>query len=158
MRTLIVSLLFCVSTAVLAQDSPTERPLSAEHPYRDPHKARILATILPGAGYAYTGEYLRAYGTWVVTASGLMVGPIILADDCSLVSWTCNTQARIANILDGSLLVIVAATTWIRSVRDAPKSAERANERRRRRELDVRPTISVPQSRNGVTAGFSVAW
>ena len=158
MRTLIVSLLCLVSTAVLAQDTATSGSPSREHLYRDPQKARIFATILPGAGYAYTGEYIRGYGTWVITATGIMIGPILLGEKCSLLSWTCGSEERAANTLTGSLLILMSACTWISSVRDAPKSAERANERQRRRELKVHPIIGVPESHSGVNAGLSVAW
>jgi hypothetical protein len=144
-----------------AQDSTETDPHLTQHqdkPYRDPHKARLLATILPGAGYAYTGEYIRGYGTWVITATGIMIGPILLGEECSLLSWTCGSEERVANTLSGSLLIIMSACTWISSVRDAPQSAERANERHRRRELKVHPIIGVPESHNRVNAGLSVAW
>ena len=158
MRTLIVALLFLVSTAVFAQDSLDTYSLE-EHPYRDPHRAKIIATILPGAGYVYTGEYLRGYGTWVVTASGFILGPTMLSLDCyGFFSTRCGNEEHAANILVGSLLIASSIVTWVSSVRDAPKSAERANERRRRRELKVRPTIRVPQTHTGVNAGLSVAW
>jgi hypothetical protein len=152
---LVASLLFSVPATVFAQDV-----VSAEHPYRDPQKARVLATILPGAGYAYTGEYLRAYGTWFVTAAGLMVGPVYFESDCygGLLDVTCGGQARTANIVLGSLMIATSIVTWVKSVRDAPKSAERANERHRRRELELSPTITIPDAHNRVNAGLSVAW
>jgi len=158
MRTLIVSLLCLVSTAAFAQKSPT--PISLEeHPYRDPHKARIIATILPGAGYFYTGEYLRGYGTWVATAGGFILGPFFLSLDCAgLFSTRCGNEEHAENIVVGSLLIVSSIYAWVSSVRDAPKSAERTNERRRRRELKVGPTIRLPQSRTGVNAGLSLAW
>lgn len=155
MRRLIVSLLFSVSTSLAAQDST-----SAERAYRDPHRARVLATILPGAGYAYTGEYLRGYMTWLTTASGLMFGPVLLESDCYgvFLITECGHQARQANILIGSLMIASSLATWVKSVRDAPKSAERANERHRRRELDISPALTSIGSTNRVNAGLSVAW
>jgi len=157
MRTLVLFLLCLISTAALAQDSATTG-WSAEHLYRDPDKARVLAMILPGAGYAYTGEYLRGYGTWVITATGVMIGPLWVSNDCSILTWNCNRASRLLNILCGGFLGAAAVVTWVRSVRDAPKSAERANERRRRRELRLHPTISVRESHKGLKAGLSVAW
>ena len=156
--TLTVLFLGCIASIANGQDSTAIAPAPAEHPYRDPHKARVLATILPGAGYAYTGEYFRGYGTWVITATGLVLTPILVSDDCSLITWTCNTEGRVMNLLYGALLTTSSVLTWVSSVRDAPKSAERANERHRRRELKVHPTLTVPQSHNGVNAGLSVAW
>jgi hypothetical protein len=145
-----------------AQDSiKTDPPLTQQQdkPYRDQHKARIFATLLPGAGYAYTGEYLHGYGTWVVTASGLMVGPIIFSSACNFFTLnSCNGEGRLVNVLTGSIMIVGSLHAWISSVRDAPKSAERANERHRRRELKVHPIIGVPESHNRVNAGFSVAW
>jgi hypothetical protein len=154
MRTLVVSLLFSVSTSVFAQDSATDLS-SVQHPYRDPHRARALATILPGAGYAYTGEYLRGYATWVVTATGLMVGPMLIGESCGLVSWTCGRQERLANTLSGSLLILTSASAWISSIRDAPRSAERANER----ELIFHPRIGITSgAERPLNAGFGVDW
>ena len=137
---------------------PNDTPAS-ERPYRDPHKARVFATILPGAGYAYTGEYIRGYGTWVITATGLMIGPILLGEKCSLLSWTCGRDEQLANTLSGSLLILMSACTWISSVRDAPKSAERANERHRRRELRLHPTVGIGvEAERRLNAGFVVDW
>ncbi|HKR09255.1 MAG TPA: hypothetical protein VJS39_08710 [Gemmatimonadaceae bacterium] len=160
MKALLI-LLVCPFTTLAAQDSAeANQPLThqEEHTYRDPGKARVLAMILPGAGYAYTGEYVRAYETWVITATGVMIGPLWVSSDCSILTWNCNRASRLVNILSGGFLAAAAAVTWVRSVRDAPKSAERANERHRRRELKLRPTISVPESHKGVNAGLSVAW
>jgi hypothetical protein len=159
MRTVIASLLCFVSTAAFAQDSATATPLE-EHPYRDPHKAQILATI-PGAGYAYTGEYLRGYGTWVMTFIGVTVGPIIFSDDsCGFIFVaTCSKSDRMANMLAGSFITISGVWTYISSIRDAPKSAERANERHRRRELRVQPMLDVmPGSAGRLNAGLSMDW
>jgi len=94
MRTLVLFLLCLISTAALAQDSATTG-WSAEHLYRDPDKARVLAMILPGAGYAYTGEYLRGYGTWVITSTGVMIGPLWVSNDCSILTWNCNRASRL---------------------------------------------------------------
>ncbi len=160
-KVLAVSLLVLCAGIATAQDgTPGEKDLLAfDRPYRDPHKARVFATILPGAGYAYTGEYFRGYATWVVTATGLMIGPVLLGEECSLLSWTCGSQERIANTLSGSLLILVSACTWISSIRDAPKAAERANERHRRRELIMHPTLRIGVERvPRLNAGFAVDW
>jgi hypothetical protein len=146
-----------------AQDSATasqEPRQIQEHAFRDPHKAQVLATIVPGAGYAYTGEYLRGYGTWVMTFIGVTVGPIIFSDDtCGFIFvTTCSKSDRTANMLAGSLITVSGVWTYVSSIRDARKSAERANERHRRREFELHPTIGVPESRHGLNAGLSVAW
>jgi hypothetical protein len=157
-KSLVFSLLLLISSAALAQDS-ARATLPSETAYRSPHKAQVLAMILPGAGYAYTGEYLRGYGTWVITATGLTLGPLLLGEDCSLVSWTCGSREHLTNTLYGSLLIVASACTWISTVRDAPKSAERANERHRRRELKLHPTVGVgTQGATRLNAGFAVDW
>ena len=160
-KSLAIALLGICSSVATAQDSTPGHNdgLAAEQTYRDPHKARVLAMILPGAGYAYTGEYLRGYATWVITATGLMVGPLLLGEDCSLATWTCGSQERISNTLSGSLLIVMSAYTWISSVRDAPNAAERANERHRRRELKLYPTVGIgSQGGTRLNAGFAVHW
>ena len=160
-KALTVSLLVIyasVGNAQSATPSPNDT-FASEQLYRDPHKARVFAMILPGAGYAYTGEYLRGYGTWVITATGLMIGPLLLGEDCSLLSWTCGTEERISNTLYGSLLIVMSTCTWISSVRDAPRSAERANERHRRRELKLHPTVGIgTQGATRLNAGFALDW
>ena len=160
-NTFAIALLVICASVATAQDSPpgTNDALAAEQPYRDPHRARVLATILPGAGYAYTGEYLRGYATWVVTATGFMIGPMLIGESCSLLSWTCGRQERLANTLSGSLLILTSASAWISSIRDAPKSAERANERHRRRELIFHPRIGITSgAERPLHAGFAVDW
>src|ERR1044072_9520913 len=81
MRASVTVALLVVLPSVAQSQASTVNSESAEQPYCDPHKAQILATIVPGAGYAYTGEYLRGYGTWVMTFIGVTVGPIIFSSD-----------------------------------------------------------------------------
>jgi hypothetical protein len=163
-KALTIGLLILASTTAGAQDSTVGRfdPLPSARPYRDPHKARVIATILPGAGYVYTGEYFRGYATWVVTASSFIYAPYLYEyGSCGF--------ASIDKCMHGALRwesramgVISAGTglwTWIKSVRDAPLSAERTNERHRRRELKAYPTLDLNgQSGNRVGAGVSVRW
>jgi len=68
MRFAAVSILFVsVATAIQAQTGVPTTPDSTaqqiEKPYRDPQTAVVLGSIVPGAGYAYAGEYLRGYLT-----------------------------------------------------------------------------------------------
>ena len=155
-----VALLVLLASAAQGQDSAVNAE-SAGHPYRGPHKAQVLAVIVPGAGYAYTGEYLRGYGTWVMTFIGVTVGPIIFSSDtCGfLFVGPCSKSDRMANMFAGSLMTASGVWTYISSIRDAPKSAERANERHRRREFKVQPLIDViPGSAGRLNAGVSVDW
>ncbi|HET9777306.1 MAG TPA: hypothetical protein VFP77_12105, partial [Gemmatimonadaceae bacterium] len=70
-----VSILFvAVATSIPAQTTQTPPDSAAqqiEKPYRDPQKAVVLGSILPGAGYVYAGEYLHAYGAWLGTIGGI---------------------------------------------------------------------------------------
>ncbi|HKR07710.1 MAG TPA: hypothetical protein VJS39_00855 [Gemmatimonadaceae bacterium] len=162
-KTLTISLLLSLASAAGAQDSTqiAPDPTTLKAPlYRNPQKARVLSFI-PGWGYAYTGEYLRGYGTWVMTFVGVTVGPIIFSSDtCGLLLVTeCSKYDRVVNLLTGSLITIAGISTYVKSIRDAPRSAERANERHRRKELRLQPTVGVsggPEKR--LTAGVNLAW
>ena len=147
--------------AQISTPSPFD-PLPSEHLYRDPHKARVLATILPGAGYVYTGEYFRGYGTWVVTASSFIMTPFLFDyGACAFASiGECTHGAlRWESAALGALSAGIGLWTWISSVRDAPLSAERANEHHRRRELKAHPVVDLsPQPSPQVRAGLSLGW
>ena len=161
---LIAALLIFGSSATIAQE-PTAGgfdPVPSERPYRDPHQARVLATILPGAGYVYTGEYFRGYGTWVVTASSFIYAPFLYEyGSCGFASIDkCMRGAlRWESRGMGALSAGIGLWTWISSVRDAPLSAERTNERHRRRELKAHPLVDVdPQFGTRLRAGMSLGW
>lgn len=160
-KALTIALIVVVSSPATAQDSTRVGTDSSSHAtlYRNPHTARLLATVVPGAGYAYTGEYLRGYATWVITFTSVTVGPLIFADDCyGFLSPQCGKSGHSANMLTGGLLIALGVSTWVSSVKDAPKSAERANERHRR-ELETHPVLEVdPQSINRLKAGLSIGW
>lgn len=160
-KALTISLLVFLASVASAQDSSqtTTSSTTPEAPlYRSPQKARVLSFI-PGWGYAYTGEYLRGYGTWVMFV-GAAVGPMIFNSDCGFLFVTeCSKHDRAVNMLTGSLLIIAGASTYVKSIRDAPRSAERANERHRRKELRVQPTVGVSSvSGRSLNAGLNLAW
>jgi hypothetical protein len=163
-KTLIVALMILASTPGGAQVSPPTAfdSVPAENPYRDPNKARVLATILPGAGYMYTGEYFRGYGTWVVTATSFIMAPFLYEyGSCGFDSIDKCTHGvgRWESRAMGALSAGMGLCTWISSVRDAPLSAERANERHRRRELKLYPKVDItPQGGTRLGAGLSVGW
>lgn len=160
MKTAFAVLLACVvSTAAIAQDSADSRA-TQERPYRDPHKALVLGSIFPGAGYAYTGEYLRGYGTYLVTAGSIAFGSLIYEMDSCGLNFICTShKVSGENRAVGILLIGAGLWTWISAARDAPKSAERANERHRRRELNAHPLVEVnPQPGPQLRAGLSLGW
>lgn len=162
-KALTISLLVFLASVASAQDSSqiTTNSTTPEAPlYRSPQKARMLSFI-PGWGYAYTGEYLRGYGTWVMTFVGVTVGPMTFnSDTCGFLFVTeCSKHDRAVNMLMGSLITIAGVSIYVKSIRDAPRSAERANERHRRRELKVQPTVAVSSAPGRrLSAGLNLAW
>jgi TM2 domain-containing membrane protein YozV len=145
------------STQVLQDSASTVTPKS----YRDPHLARVLGIILPGAGHFYAGEYLRGYSTWVVTVVGIGAGPLIYdMDSCSLALFReCKPGAKWPYQLAGALMVGSGVWRWISTAIDAPHAAERANERHRSRSLKVSPLIKPsvePDAEFG--AGIAIRW
>ena len=168
MRVAVMVLLTAVSVASLeAQDTSRvlQDPASIATPrlYRDPHRAQVLGTILPGAGHFYAGEYLRGYGTWVVTVIGIGMGPVVYnLDRCTfafLNGSECNPGPKWPNRLLGVFMVASGAWTWISSARDAPHAAERANARHQSRRLKVTPLVepsAEPDPR--LRAGIAIRW
>ncbi len=145
----------------MAQDSArVVASVREARPYRDPHKALVLGSVIPGAGYIYTGEYFRGYGTWYITVFSLAFGPILYQMDSCGLNFTCTShRPSWENRVAGIVLTGAGLWTWISSARDAPKSADRANERHRRRELRAHPILDVgPQSPKELRAGLSVKW
>ena len=133
--------------------------LDSDPPYRNPERARKLAMVLPGAGYVYTGEYLRGYLTWVFSAAPILVGVATFDAPCAYAVFLpldCTTLSRWPSHITGTLLVAGGLLTWILSVRDARPSAERANIRHLRR---VVPILNGPTGLNPAwQAGVSVDW
>ena len=163
-KALIISLLVFLASVAGAQDSTqitADSTTTHQAPfYRSPQKARVLSFI-PGWGYAYTGEYLRGYGTWVMTFVGVTVGPLVFTSDACgfLFVAECSKSDRAVNMLTGSLIAIVGVSTYVKSIRDAPQSAERANERHRRKELRVHPTVGASGgTARRLNAGLNLAW
>ena len=142
---------------LVAQDSTiNESPPSTERPYRDPQNARILAMLLPGAGHAYSGEYLKAYGYWVGTAAGISVGVALFDEPCSFTAlW--EVCAKRWTHVTSIALVSLGLYTWIRSVRDAPQAAERANTRHGKRHIT--PLVQPPAAgRSEWRTGLAIDW
>ena len=142
--------------------TPTADSAEALEPlYRSPDRAATFAKILPGAGYIYTGEYLRGYTVWVLTVSGLAVGRIVYDSPCALwvFTMTCISDKRWASRALGITYVAGGLWIWISSVRDARASAERANVRHSRRSSRVSPMLAPSSLVPGEwRAGLAVSW
>jgi hypothetical protein len=148
---------------LVAQDS-TSTPAAAvaDRPYRDPQRARTLAKILPGAGHVYSGEYLQAYGYWVGTAVGISVGVALYDEPCAFAAITttrCTSDELWSSHLTGIALVSLGLYTWVRSVRDAPLAAERANTRHAKRHRRITPLVQPPAEQGTAwRAGLNIGW
>jgi len=133
------------------------------HPYRDPHKARVLASVFPGAGYLYTGEYIRGYATYLTAIGGIGMGPVIFdSNSCSLnfdFFSSCKPGPTWPYKVAGIAMVASGAWAWFSGARDAPRSAERANARHHDAALQLKPVIQPAHGgRSGVNAGLLLDW
>ena len=74
---LYILLVSSLSTTLRAQDTTVDVSRQTPKPYRDPHKAKILGSLFPGAGHIYAGEYFRGYEYYLatvgMTGSGVLV-------------------------------------------------------------------------------------
>lgn len=150
-------------SARVGGDSGTAAVGTAAAPYRDPRRARRLGAVLPGAGHVYAGEYFRGYRAWVGTVAGLVMGPAVYnLDNCTfsfLSAEPCDPGPRWPSRVVGVATVGLGAWMWVSSARDAPRAAERANARHRRRSARVVPLLE-PAARPGGAwrAGAAVSW
>jgi hypothetical protein len=168
MRVAEMVLFAAVSAASLKAQDPTRAlpdstSIATPRLYRDPHRAQVLGTILPGAGHFYAGEYLRGYGTWVVTVIDIGMGPVVYnLDGCTFAFLNgsgCNPRRKWPNRLLGVFMVGSGAWTWISSARDAPHAAERANARHQSRRLKVTPLVEPSTEPDAeLRAGITIRW
>lgn len=129
--------------------------------YRDPHRARILGTIIPGAGQFYAGEYLKGYLAFVATSGGLAMGPLIFSmDSCSFALFTtCHAGSKWPYEALGAYMVVTSVWTWVSTARDAARAAERANLRHRGKAAALAPFIQPsPTLRGQWNTGVIVGW
>ena len=156
-------LLSCLNTTLLAQDTTVDVPRQAPKPYRDPHKAKILGSLFPGAGHIYAGEYLRGYeyyaATVGMTGSGVLV---FMVDRCTfsfLSTTSCDPGPQWLHRAMGIAMVGLGICSWVWGARDAPRAAERANARHEARKLKIKPLIEPAHDPNAeFHAGLNVSW
>lgn len=168
MRVLIA---FCIAGALLspigaqqptqsAPDSTMPRP---ERPYRNPHRALVLGTLIPGAGHIYAGEYVTGILTYEATVTAIGGGTLVfLVDKCTfafLSTSTCKPGPQWPHQLLGVTMVGLGIWKWISSARDAPSAAERANARHRGQTSALTPYIApVPGAADATDVGVSIHW
>lgn len=156
MRSLTLSLLLLSFTPpVLLSQQAIPSDSRREVPYRSPGKARALA-VIPGWGYFYTGEYLRGYATWVNTIAGPPIGVMAIAVPCGLFVDSCPKSRRNFSKAVGVLIIAESVWAYAFSIRDAPKSAERANARHLG--FSITPVLALPPSSGGLNTGVSIQW
>ena len=164
MKYLFYLLLFaCLNTALLAQDTTLAAPGQTLKPYRDPHKARILGSLIPGAGHIYAGEYLRGYGYYLATVGEVGTGVMVfIIDRCTfsfLSATSCNAGPQWPHQALGIAMVGAGIWSWVSSARDAPRAAQRANARHEARTFLVKPIIGPGNEPNArLHAGLNLSW
>ena len=168
MKALVVVLIAAAWTSPLtAQDSTRAAADSAvapqTHLYRSPRRALILGSLIPGAGHIYAGEYWHGVLNYEGTVTMIGVGAMtFIVDRCmlSFLSTTrCDSGPQWPHQVLGVTVVGLGLWQWISSARDAPRAAERANERHRRKMAKAKPIIEVPVGLHGNwRAGVAIPW
>ena len=156
-----------LSTRSDAQDITSAVPNSStppeSRPYKDPHRALVLGSLIPGAGHIYAGEYFKGFIAYEGTVGTIGVGAMVfLADKCmlSFLSTTkCESGPAWSHQLLGVAMVGTGIWGWISSARDAPRAAERANARHAAQSRTLTPIIDpFSESTNGPRIGLSLRW
>ena len=150
-----------------AQDTVSRAPeptsSSVHKPYRNPHKALVLGSIIPGAGHIYAGEYFKGFVNYEATVSAIGLGTLVfIADKCMfafLDATPCKSGPAWPHQTLGVAIVGLGIWGWISSARDAPHAAERANARHEARASRVSPFIApVSGAGNASQIGVSIQW
>ena len=147
-----------------AQDSTRAAALpdSLASWYRDPRTAQTLGSFIPGAGHIYAGEKLRGLGLGAAALGGIAVGIILLSQrDCPLLYFSgesCASRVSSTDRINAITQLAVGVAAWVFGAIDAPRAAQRENERVRRR-VSVAPFLRddvVRQPAFGVA--LTVGW
>ena len=165
----VISLCITLSLALrLGAQEPNREPAdsttsSTERPYRNPHRALLLGSLIPGAGHIYSGEYVRGFLTYEATVGAIGMGTIIfILDRCTftfLNAEPCKSGPAWPHQLAGVAVVGAGIWMWVSSARDAPRAAERANDRHAMRSRKVTPLIEPFSGAEGASkVGVSVRW
>ena len=168
MKRLVTLLIFAAWTSSLrAQDSTLTAPdstlIQATSLYRNPHRALILGSIIPGAGHIYAGEYWHGFLHYEATVMTIGAGVMtFLVDKCTfafLSATSCDPGPQWPHQALGVTVVGLGVWEWISSARDAARAAERANERHRRKMARAKPIIGAPGGTHGDwRAGVAIPW
>jgi len=153
-----------VASALAAQD--TTRVVSdslspvGTRPYRDPHRARMLGTFIPGAGHVYAGEYWRGFADGVGAIAAIGLGAVVYnrhQEPFCIIS-PCPRASQTPHRLAGAVAIGSGIWTWISGARDAPHAAERANAAHRAKSVKITPFVESASRSKAMDAGLAVSW
>lgn len=165
MKVLIVLLLVpIVASALTAQD--TTRVVSdslskvGTSLYRDPHRARVLGTLIPGAGHVYAGEYWRGFVDGIGAIAAIGLGAVVYnkhQEPFCIIS-PCPRASQTPHRLAGAVMIGTGLWTWFSDARDAPHAAERANAKHRAKSVMITPFIDPATKPKELSGGIAVSW
>ncbi|HVS60201.1 MAG TPA: hypothetical protein VHE82_05870, partial [Gemmatimonadaceae bacterium] len=131
--------------------------------YRNPKRALILGSVIPGAGHIYAGEYVQGFFIYEATVGGIGGGVMTFIFDRCMLSFLsathCDSGPQWPHQVLGVALVGAGIWEWISSARDAPHAAERANAKHRRQTFAATPIIEAPvDAYSGWRVGAAIHW
>jgi hypothetical protein len=157
-----ISPLNAQDTATATKVMTDSGTLPETHLYRNPRRALILGSLIPGAGHIYAGEYWHGVMTYEFTVTSIGMGLMAyVVDDCTFrfLDSNCKPGPQWPHQLLGVAAVGLGLRQWIVSARDASHAAERANERHRRKMAQAKPIIGpAGGSHGGWHAGVEIPW
>ena len=157
-----ISPLRAQDTTTATSGTPDSSSTPESHPYRNPRKALILGSLIPGAGHIYAGEYWHGVLNYETTVMTIGMGAMtFIVDNCTfdLFDPNCKPGPEWPHQVLGVVVVGLGFRQWILSARDASRAAERANERHRRKMAQAKPIIGpAGGSHGGWHAGIEIPW
>jgi hypothetical protein len=165
MKVLIVVLLVLIASSALAAQDTTRVVSDSLAPvgtrlYRDPHRARVLGTFIPGAGHVYVGEYWRGFADGIGAVAAIGLGAIVYGrhqEPFCIIS-PCPRASQTPHRLAGAVAIGSGIWTWISDARDAPHAADRANAKHRAKSVVITPFIEPATKPRQMDAGIAVRW
>ncbi|MGI8509091.1 MAG: hypothetical protein ACR2MQ_07185 [Gemmatimonadaceae bacterium] len=157
------------STAAYTAPSPRTTPDSAPPVagLRNPFTAALLGTLIPGAGLAYAGQWVRGVGTYFGTIGTVALGSgLVFIDRCTFAfsdSGNCNPGSVWPQRTLGVGVIATGLGLWAYSAVDATRIVERNNARKiagqRAMFGSIQPIVAVPATQGYPwTVGVHVTW
>ena len=166
MKPLVLLLLIATALAspLAAQDTTRATADSSlqttTHLYRNPRLARILGSVIPGAGHIYAGEYWRGVVNYEGVVATIGMGAMGFAVSGLCPGWTpCSPAHQILVDVMSGAIVGVGVWRWMSTARDAAHAAERANVKHSRKAATLKPIIGAPVGTHGDwNLGVEIPW